>query len=173
MKDRISFTHQSHDWEPFSTFICLKVHLHSKHQELLSMGIWVYPGVGSRTQQSTGAFNDERVLLASSVDTGSLISPSPECSSNFDLALLFEDGALSMVASALFVVLATLRLLALRNRKDFITNNWLLKSCKLVSGRLGYSRNTKALKAKDNDEWLIIKTDSNINACGCQLCKRR
>lgn len=137
------------------------------------MGIWVYPGVGSRAQQSTGAFNDERFLLASLVDTGPLLSPSPECSSNFDLDLLFEDGALSMVTSALFVILATLRMLALRSRKDFVTNNWLLKSCKLVSGRLSYSRKTKALRAKDNDDGLTIKTDSNINACGCQFCKRR
>lgn len=104
------------------------------------MGIWQYSDDGSGTQQSTDAFSDAHFLSASSVDTGPLTSPSPECSSSFDIDLLFEDGTLSMVASALFVVLATLRLLALRNRKDIVTNNWLLKSSKLVSGHFNHGK---------------------------------
>lgn len=100
------------------------------------MGLWLYSDDGSGTQQSTDAFSNASLRSATSVNTGPLIRPSPECSSNFDLDFLFEYGVLSMVASALFVVLASLRLLALRNCKDAVTNNWLLKSSKLVSGRL-------------------------------------
>lgn len=102
------------------------------------MGLWLYSDDGSGTQQSTDALSNASFLSASSVDTGPLIGPSPECSSNFNLDVLFEDGVLSIVASALFIVLATLRILALRNRKDVVTNNWLLKSSKLVSGRFNH-----------------------------------
>lgn len=100
------------------------------------MGPWLYSDDGSGTQQSTDAFSNASLRSASTVDTGPLIRPSPECSTNFDLDFLFEYGVLSMVASAFFLVLASLRLLALRNCKDVVTNNWLLRSSKLVSGKL-------------------------------------
>lgn len=100
------------------------------------MGIWLYSGDGSGAQQSINAFHDTRFLSADSAAIAPLISLKPKCSSKYDLDLLFEDGILPIVIYALFVILATLRVLVLRGRKDFVTKNWFLRTGKLVSDHL-------------------------------------
>lgn len=100
------------------------------------MGIWPYSGDGPGAQHSINAFNNTRFLSTNPTAITPLIRPKSDCSSKYDLEILFEDGVLSIVAYGLFVVLATLRVFALRGRKDVVTKKWFLRTGKLVSDDL-------------------------------------